>query len=275
MAAQLTPVAVPCVSAMAPTSAVRAKMQRVPLSPRPVAVTVLPCVSAAALGEIRGRLRKMDNSSHFLFFIFDQRDKQLYPHDLLVATVQTKSGKQRAVGFIRRSLKFEKKHNCSSLYIEFVWVYPECRGQQLGRTLLHAGLQAGKPKDVRLVVAGSVDNLVAIRLYESVGFRWTDSTCSEMLLTAEAAQSAVASYVQPVCTLGGAPSSNDSAASDAITNVASCESIPDMLALMAQVEQEQAAGALQAGTAAGGALHELGVDLDGGEGGLQQEAGGR
>lgn len=196
-------------------------------------VTVRPCESVEALSEVRGRLRKMDHSQGFLASLFDQRDKQLYPRDLLVAWATSKRGKSRAVGIIRRSLKFDKKLNSSSLYIEFVWVFPECRGQHLGRMLLHAGLLIGKPKDVRLVVAGSVNNLVAIRLYESVGFAWTDSSCSEMLLTAEEAQSAVGSYSPPSCTVDGPPSSNSSAASDAVTEVAADDSISDLAAATA------------------------------------------
>jgi GNAT superfamily N-acetyltransferase len=196
-------------------------------------VTVLPCESVEVLSEIRGRLLKMDHSRGFLASLFDQRDKQLYPRDLLVAWATSKRGKLRAVGIIRRSLKFEKHLNCTSLYIEFVWVFPEYRGQHLGRILLHAGLLIGKAKDVRLVVAGSVDNLVAIRLYESVGFTWTDSTCSEMLLTAEQAQDAVASYAPPSCTVDDLPSSSSSAASDAVTEVAECNSISDFAAATA------------------------------------------
>jgi GNAT superfamily N-acetyltransferase len=191
-------------------------------------VAVLPCESLEELSEIRGRLRKMDHSPAFLASVFDQRCKQLYPRDLLVAWVTSRRGKSRAVGIIRRTLKFDRQLNCASLYVEFVWVFPECRGQQLGRMLLHAGLVVGKPKDVRLVVAGSVDNLVAIRLYESAGFAWTDSSCCEMLLTAEQAQAAVESYTPPSRTVTGPPSSNASAASEAVTDVTSRDSISDL-----------------------------------------------
>ena len=59
-----------------------------------------------------------------------------------------------------------------------------------------------------------------------------------MLLTSEKAQAAVASYLPPACALGliRAPSASDDAASDAITAVASCESLPEMMATTALLE---------------------------------------
>eukprot|EP00967_Tisochrysis_lutea_P025559 scaffold29524_cov34-Tisochrysis_lutea.AAC.1 len=217
-------------------------------------VSVLQCETTEGLAEIRGRLRKMDHSPRFLSSIFEQRDKQLYPRDLLAAYVPSKrsKGSMRPVGIIRRSLKFEKKHNCTSLYIDFVWVFPECRGQQLGRMLLHAGLVFGKPKDVRLVVAGSVENLVAIRLYESIGFNWTDATCSEMLLTAEQAQTCVDAYAPPTYRVSHKSSSASSAASDAMTDRIESENIASLANDVGNLQVET--DTIDAGSANAGAV---------------------
>ena len=63
-----------------------------------------------------------------------------------------------------------------------MWVAKDARGLQIGRRLLTAGLRLGKPKDVRLLVAGSEENPAAVGLYESVGFHWTSELRSEMVL---------------------------------------------------------------------------------------------
>ena len=153
--------------------------------------------SVEPLSEIIGRLRKLKHSRQFLAGIFSSRDKQLYPRDLLVAYVPTKGKKgsgQRAVGILRRSLKYDKEKNRSSVYVDFVWVMPECRGQQVGKRLLLAGVVVGKQKDVRLMVAGSEANRAACRLYESVGFRWDEAAPpkTEMVLDGAAAAKAAA-----------------------------------------------------------------------------------
>ena len=153
-------------------------------------LTIDTAKSVELLSEIIGRLRKLKHSKKFLDGIFSSRDKQLYPRDLLVAYVPTKSRKGgsglRAVGILRRSLKYDKEKNRSSVYIDFVWVMPECRGQQVGKRLLLTGIVVGKQKDVRLMVAGSEANKAACRLYESVGFRWDETAPpkTEMLLDA-------------------------------------------------------------------------------------------
>lgn len=146
--------------------------------------------SVEPLSDIIGKLRKLKHSKKFLDGILANRDKQLYPRDLLVAYVPTKSKKgtgQRAVGILRRSLKYDKEKNRSSVYIDFVWVMPEARGQRVGKKLLLEGIVAGKQKDVRLMVAGSDSNRAACALYESVGFRWDEDAPpkTEMVLNAE------------------------------------------------------------------------------------------
>jgi len=183
--------------------------------------TIRPCGSADELGDVRGQLRKREHQRGFINSILDMRDRQLYPRDLLVAWVPARRGGQRPAGVVRRSLKFDKAAGRSSLHVDFVWVAPEFRGQQIGRALLVESLLFGKPKDVRLEVAGSVSNLVAIRLYESLGFRWTDAFCAEMLLSAEQARAAAEAYEReapsrPAGRPGGPPSSAASAATTAV-----------------------------------------------------------
>ena len=144
-------------------------------------VSIDTATSVEPLSEIIGRLRKLKHSKKFLDSIFSSRDKQLYPRDLLVASVPSKSKKgtgQRAIGILRRSLRYDKEKNCSSVYIDFVWVMPEFRGMQIGKKLLLAGIVVGRAKDVRLQVAGSDGNTVACGLYESVGFRWDETAPS-------------------------------------------------------------------------------------------------
>merc|ERR1711998_709726 len=70
---------------------------------------------------------------------------------------------------------------------------PEFRSCGLGRLLMGAGLIAGKPKDVRLQVAGSDGNKAAVGLYSSLGFQWADDAPehTEMVLSAEQAERAV------------------------------------------------------------------------------------
>lgn len=175
---------------------------------------VEPAQSLDELGEVRGRLKKLKHSPGFLASVFDERDKQLCPRDLLVAWVPSRGKRakraaaegnvspdvaakrvagRRILGLLRRSLKFDKEQGKASLYIDFIWVMPEMRGRQVGRQLLLHGLQLGKQKDVRLLVAGSDANKAAVGLYSSVGFRWVDSTQSEMLLEAHHVTAAIES----------------------------------------------------------------------------------
>ena len=85
-------------------------------------VVIEPCHTLEELSEVRGQLKKMRNERSFdrdfLNALFDKRDKQLYPRDLLAAFVPTRrSGRanastaasgRRAVGILRRSLKVDK-----------------------------------------------------------------------------------------------------------------------------------------------------------------------
>ena len=203
-------------------------------------IRVEPFATTEQLGEIRGRLRKLEHSKGFLAQVFELRCRQLCPRDLLVAWVPakrkaskpSKAGAppapptlapttpptlapttphtppapptKRPLGFLRRSLKFDKEANKSHLYIDFVWVVPEMRGRRIGKLLLCSGLKLGKSKDVRLQVAGSEDNRVAVRLYESVGFEWIDSQKTEMRLAADKVDAAVHALSLPSSTrMGG------------------------------------------------------------------------
>jgi ribosomal protein S18 acetylase RimI-like enzyme len=156
---------------------------------------IRPCETTEQLSEIVGALRKLKHEKSFIHKIFEGRDKQSWPRDLLAAYVQSKKGKPRAVGVLRRSLRFDKATNRKSLSIDFVWVMPEFRSCGCGRALMAAGLVFGKPKDVWLQVAGSDDNKTAVDLYKSLGFEWDEESSpkhTEMLLLAERVPSAVA-----------------------------------------------------------------------------------
>lgn len=152
--------------------------------------------SLEPLAEIRGALKKLKHTPGFLSKIFDNRCKQLYPRDLLVAYVPSKRNpaKSRAVGVLRRSFSYDKAKGCSTLTIDFVWVMPEARSCGCGRGLMAAGLVAGKPKDVHLQVAGSEENKTAVALYSSLGFTWDEAMPdkTEMILPAAGVEAAVA-----------------------------------------------------------------------------------
>ena len=157
-------------------------------------LTIEPCEGMEPLAEIVGALRKLKHDKKFLAKIFERRDKQLWPRDLLVAYLPTKrTGKPRAVGLLRRSFIFDKEKNSRALSIDFVWVLPEVRSCGCGRQLMAAGIVCGKPKDVHLQVAGSEDNKAAVALYTSLGFEWDTSAPkhTEMILSAEHALDAV------------------------------------------------------------------------------------
>jgi ribosomal protein S18 acetylase RimI-like enzyme len=143
-----------------------------------------PCANGAELCEIIGELRKRKHEKEFIAKIIEKRDKQLFPRDLLVAYVPTKRGALRAAGLLKRSLKFDERRG-SHLCIDFVWVLSDFRRLGIGRRLLMEGLLAGRPKAVRLLVAGSENNYRAVGLYESLGFRWVDRNMNDMMLEAE------------------------------------------------------------------------------------------
>lgn len=161
--------------------------------PLPADLEIGPCRSTEPLAEVRGALKRLKHDAAFMAKIFETRCKQLYPRDLLVATVPTKKGGRRPAGILRRSQRFDKEAGCACLSVDFVWVLPEFRACGLGRQLMGAGLVSGKPKDVRLQVAGSEANTAAVGLYTSLGFSWAEDAPpkTEMLLTAEGAAAAV------------------------------------------------------------------------------------
>ena len=162
--------------------------------PLPEYLKLEPCARVESLAEVRGALKKLKHDSHFMAKIFDHRCKQLYPRDLLVATIPTRKGGRRPVGILRRSQRFDKEKMRSALSIDFVWVLPEFRSCGLGRQLMGAGLVSGKPKDVRLQVAGSEANTAAVGLYSSLGFVWAEDAPdkTEMILSAERAAATTA-----------------------------------------------------------------------------------
>ena len=155
-----------------------------------------PSASIEELGDVLGALRKLKHDRNFIAKIFESRDKQLFPRDLLVATVPTRKGGRRPVGVIRRTLRFNQKKRTTDLSIDFVWVMPDYRSCGMGRQLMGAALVSGKPKDVYLQIAGSEANKAALGLYTSLGFVWeqheeTAKEKTEMILVAELAEAAV------------------------------------------------------------------------------------
>ena len=185
-------------------------------------VIIEACSSLAELDEVRGQLRKLRGERAFdreyMSNLFEKRDKQLFPRDLLAAFLPTRRSRaqtakgrggdgsalgRRAVGILRRSLRMDKRRH-TSLYIDFVWVAKEARGLHIGRRLLTAGIRLGKEKDVRLLVAGSDHNVPAVALYKSVGFEWTSGLKTEMVLEKSMLPSA------PPSSEGGAAASHSS-----------------------------------------------------------------
>ena len=169
-----------------------------------------PSASIEELGDVLGALRKLKHDRNFIAKIFESRDKQLFPRDLLVATVPTRKGGRRPVGVIRRTLRFNQKKRTTDLSIDFVWVMPDYRSCGMGRQLMGAALVSGKPKDVYLQIAGSEANKAALGLYTSLGFVWeqheeTAKEKTEMILVAALAEAAV-SKLAARCTATGVAS---------------------------------------------------------------------
>ena len=52
--------------------------------PVPEHLQITPCPSTEPLAQIRGELKRLKHDKNFMSKIFEQRDKQLYPRDLLV-----------------------------------------------------------------------------------------------------------------------------------------------------------------------------------------------
>ena len=168
-----------------------------------------PSASIEELGDVLGALRKLKHDRNFIAKIFESRDKQLFPRDLLVATVPTRKGGRRPVGVIRRTLRFNQKKRTTDLSIDFVWVMPDYRSCGMGRQLMGAALVSGKPKDVYLQIAGSEAIKAALGLYTSLGFVWeqheeTAKEKTEMILVAELAEAAVSKLAARLTATGAA-----------------------------------------------------------------------
>ena len=170
------------------------------MSTEPAPVAVDFCGDVSGLGEVRAALRDLEHPRCFIASVLDERDRQLYPRDLLVARLPSKKkrkeGGGRPVGILRRSLKYDKERG-SHIVVDFVWVAKEFRQMGIGRKLLVAGLVDGRDKAVRLLVAGSEENFKAVGLYESLGFRWICSLKTDMQLNQEQIAAAVGRKVEP------------------------------------------------------------------------------
>ena len=175
-------------------------------------MVIEPCANGAELCEIIGELRKRKHEKEFITKILEKRDKQLFPRDLFVAYVPTKRGGLRAAGLLKRSLKFDARRG-SHLCIDFVWVLSDFRRLGIGRRLLMEGLVAGRPKAVRLLVAGSDNNYRAVGLYESLGFRWVDRNMNDMMLEAEQVVALMAAASSDGGSTGSSGSSDNSSSS--------------------------------------------------------------
>ena len=176
-------------------------------------MVIEPCANGAELCEIIGELRKRKHEKEFITKILEKRDKQLFPRDLFVAYVPTKRGGLRAAGLLKRSLKFDARRG-SHLCIDFVWVLSDFRRLGIGRRLLMEGLVAGRPKAVRLLVAGSDNNYRAVGLYESLGFRWVDRNMNDMMLEAEQVAALMAAASSDGGSSGSSGSTGSSGSSD-------------------------------------------------------------
>lgn len=151
-------------------------------SPRRLPVSVKFDAPMAELGELRAECIARGQSKEFMRETLEVRCRRLFPRDLIVAQVPTKKGGLRVVGVLRRSLRWCKVESRCIVYVDYLYVMRSHRGQGIGRKLLESAMLYGrKPKPVGLMVAGSEANVCAVALYESVGFGWTDRSCTEML----------------------------------------------------------------------------------------------
>ena len=216
----------------------------------PIAVDF--CGDVSGLGEVRAALRKLEHARFFIAGVLDERDKQLYPRDLLVARLpgkkQRKEGGGRPVGIMRRSLKYDKERG-SHLVIDFVWVDKEFRRMGIGRKLLVAGLVDGRDKAVRLLVAGSEENYQAVGLYESLGFRWTCALKTDMQLDREQVAAAVGQMVELLEQAGEQQA--EAAADAAVAGAAAADAVTwaEAAALVMAATREQADEATGVGPA--------------------------
>lgn len=156
--------------------------------------------ASRAIGELRAEMRALGYEAKLLHQTLDARCSRTAPHDLLVATLENRrKGTRRAVGLLRRAMRFDAARGAAYLQIELVFVSKPLRGRGVGRALLSAAIVYGpKPKDVRLTVAGSESNERAVGLYASMGFEWTDGSHTEMFLAAERVADALSAGVRRV-----------------------------------------------------------------------------
>ena len=122
---------------------------------------------ASDYDQIIGKLRKSHNQQ-FIHFIFRQRDKSMFPQDLIIA----KRGNVQ-IGLIRRSLKYNPEKHSHYIFIDFVYILPEFRGMGYSTPLFNNGLSYGKrTHDVRLNILNGENNAHAYALYKKFGFEW-------------------------------------------------------------------------------------------------------
>ena len=72
-----------------------------------MSISIVPADCSSSYDQLVGKLRNSHNQD-FVHFIFRQRCKSMYPHDLLVA----KKDKVQ-IGLIRRSLKYDTANKSS------------------------------------------------------------------------------------------------------------------------------------------------------------------
>jgi hypothetical protein len=97
-----------------------------------------PSASIEELGDVLGALRKLKHDRNFIAKIFESRDKQLFPRDLLVATVPTRKGGRRPVGErgsarASRDSRFGRGEVAAELLVEFRVTPPAEFFQRVGR----------------------------------------------------------------------------------------------------------------------------------------------
>jgi len=143
-----------------------------------MSISIVPADCSSSYDQLVGKLRN-SHSQDFVHFIFRQRCKSMYPHDLLVA----KKDKVQ-IGLIRRSLKYDTANKSRYLYINFFYILPEHRGNGYGSPLLESGITYGKyNKAVRLHVLNGENNETACHLYQKFGFEWYSRQLSIMYKT--------------------------------------------------------------------------------------------
>jgi GNAT superfamily N-acetyltransferase len=139
------------------------------------AAMVVPAISPEQLAEVRGTMRKAGYPDKFINENFGSRDRAMYPHDVLVVYVPSTSRKsstgRRVVGALRRSL-MPGDDGKDFVWINYIWVIPEFRRQQLGKLLILRALWYGETaRDVRLwPTDDNEDGSWLTSLYSKLGF---------------------------------------------------------------------------------------------------------